>query len=378
MPNDFETESQTIQDILARAEKQRAKSRKVLDGLEHPGEGHGRKPVGEFIPSSFLFIRSTQTDNGVRQLAPGTVFWLSPDIRIRPLTGTGSYTQTLEAGRTYDVEVQLRNRGDLAVPSAKVELFMSDPTIGFDTRFATKIGLGSTWVHGLGSGKVNITYTVPSNEAGHKCMIARVFSLSPIELPLDDTNLNPVLDRHVAQLNLNILPSGAPLQFNIIHQPNFAGTVQFQPVALKTLMATGHPALAELNYVERKSLPASLLRETRFKLVGGESQEVSLKHNGRQMQFESRGDGPSLSDQKELAAQRKEAIAAIASGGANASKFKEVFSKHRKFGSAVTRSVFVMDTPKIGLSKGEATAINLQLTSGLGEITGGITILLLG
>lgn len=378
MPTDFESIEKTIRDIRRKAEKQRAKSREVLENLEFPGEGHGRKPIGDFIDSSFLFIRSTQTDNGARQLPSGTVFWLSPDIRIRPITGVGSYTQTLEAGRTYDVEVQLRNRGDLAVPSAKVELFLTDPTIGFDTRFADKIGLSSNWVPGIGSGKVNISYTVPSSAAGHKCMIARTFSLSPLEMPLDDTNLNPMLDRHVAQLNLNILAAGAPMQFNIIHQPNFEGRVELRPAALQDLMATGHPALAAMRYVEFKELPAGLLREMRFEHISGDREAVSLKHDGRALRFRSRGDGPSLSEQKEIAALRESALKAIGSGEAKPSAFKDVFAAHRKLGKSVARDTFMMETPKLRLAEGQASAVNLQITSSLGELLGGITLLLIG
>jgi hypothetical protein len=297
MPTDLGPASDTIRETRKRADVQREKSRELLARLLR----RERKPPGDYGDSSYLMIRSTTQDDGSRPLPDGTVFWLSPDIRIRPLSGPGTYTTTLEAGRAYNVEVLLRNRGDLPVPSAKVELYLTDPALGFDTRFASRLGIGSTWVPGVSSGVVNIPFIVPGSEAGHKCMFARVFSFSPLDVPLDDTNLSPPVDRHVAQLNLNIIGgSPMPLIVNFVHQPNFEGTLAFRPALAQQLIATGHPILGEKLFVESEGLAARLARGARFERINGGAHEISLDSDGRTIRVKSNGDGPSLDEQKQI------------------------------------------------------------------------------
>ena len=145
------------------------------------------------------------------------------------------------------IRTVLRNRGDLAVPSAKVELFLTDPTLGFDTRFATRLtGLGSVpsaWVPSGGSAAAEFVYTVPPTEAGHKCLFARTFSFSPLELPLDDFALDPRLDRHVAQQNLNIVGQAQAFAFNLVHRPNARIRIALRPLQPEELLALRHPVL---------------------------------------------------------------------------------------------------------------------------------------
>src|SRR5215208_663731 len=128
-----------------------------------------RKPPGEFHDSSFLYMRSYDADVGVRPFS-NIVHWHSPDITLSPVTAVGAYTTSLVAGETYLIRCWLRNRGDLAVPSAKVELFLTDPSLGFDTRFATRLTLGnvpSAWVGSGASAAAEFVYTVPPAESGH-------------------------------------------------------------------------------------------------------------------------------------------------------------------------------------------------------------------
>src|SRR5687767_11091597 len=77
-----------------------------------------RRPPEEFHDSSFLYMRSYDADLGVRPFT-GVDHWRSPDITLSPVTSVSAYTTSLNAGETYLIRCALRNRGDLAVPSAK-------------------------------------------------------------------------------------------------------------------------------------------------------------------------------------------------------------------------------------------------------------------
>lgn len=373
MPIDLGPASETIREIRKQAEAQRDKTRELLTELLGRRE---RKPPGDYGDSSYLLIRSTAQDDGTRPLPNGTVFWLSPDIRIRPMSGPGSYTTTLEAGRAYNVEVLLRNRGDLPVPSAKVELYLTDPSLGFDTRFAKRIGIGSTWVPGVSSGVVNIPFIVPGSEAGHKCMFARVFSFSPLDVPLDDTSLSPPVDRHVAQLNLNII-GGAPMPLivNFVHQPNFQGTLAFRPVLLQELIATAHPILADKQFVESEGLPARLIRSARFERIDGGPHEISVDSNGETIKVKSSGDGPSLDEQKQIGGELRAALKAIASGDARPSKFKDLFKAHRKLATYTVSDRFSVKLPELSVREGELIAAHLEARSAADGTVGGITLM---
>jgi hypothetical protein len=372
MPINLGPASDTIREIRKRAEVQRQESRELLDGLLR----RDRKPPGDYGDSSYLMIRSTGQDNGSRPLPDGTVFWLSPDIRIRPMSGPGTYTTTLEAGRAYNVEILLRNRGDLPVPSAKVELYLTDPALGFDTRFARRLGIGSTWVPGVSSGVVNIPFIVPGSEAGHKCMFARVFSFSPLDVPLDDTSLSPPVDRHVAQLNLNIIGSAPmPLIVNFVHQPNFQGTLAFRPALLQELIATGHPVLAEKQFVETEGLTARLTRGARFERIDGGPHEISLDNDGRTIRVKSSGYGPSLDEQKRVSGELGAALKAIASGEARPSKFRALFKAHRELAAHAVIDRFSVKLPSMEVGREETVAAHLEARSALGGLVGGITLM---
>ena len=339
--------------------------------------GRDRKPPGNFVDSSFLFIRSANGDSGVRPLAGNVPFWLSPDLRISPLTGLGAYTQTLEAGKTYSIACVVRNRGDVAAPSAKVEFFLADPTIGMDTRFAKRLGVGSTWIAPRGSGEVRTLYTVPANEAGHKCLFGRVFSFSPLDLPIDDFQLDPRVDRHIGQLNLNIVPQSTALTFQWIHQPNANDTIELRSAPLADLLALGHPALGDFKLSEGRELTARL-RRALFKLIEDDGGKVSLERTRTGIQLISKGKGPSAVEQRKVSNRLDKALQAIQKG-AKPSEFSEIFIASRKLNRAAARHLLQLELPSFGLRKGQATAIHLQgLDGNTGQPKGGITLLITG
>ena len=237
MPEDATATAEYVAELRKRRE---AYSEEALARLREVFHRRDRKPPEVFHDSSFLYIRSFDGDIGIRPFS-GIVHWHSPDLLVSPITSVGAYTTTLQAGDTYVIRTVLRNRGDLAVPSAKVELFLTDPTLGFDTRFATRLtGLGnvpSAWVTSGGSAAAEFAYTVPPTEAGHKCLFARCFSFSPLELPIDDFALDPRLDRHVAQQNLNIVGQAQAFAFNLVHRPNARIRIALRPLQPEELLA---------------------------------------------------------------------------------------------------------------------------------------------
>ena len=142
------------------------------------GKGDHKADPDFFRESSFLYIRSYPGDIGVRPFS-GINFWNSPDLNVSPINQLGSFTTELEAGKTYNISCRLNNRGDLMIPYPKVEFFLTNPTLGFNTQVADLIGL--TQLPALllpnSNGVANYQYQVPSSEAGHKCLFARTYSL---------------------------------------------------------------------------------------------------------------------------------------------------------------------------------------------------------
>jgi hypothetical protein len=139
-------------------------------------------------------------------------------------------TRELTAGATYRFTAVVRNRGDLAVPSAKVEFHLANPTLGWDTRFATKLGVAVGRVQAHGAAEASLDYTIPPALSGHRCLFARVFSFSPLDLPIVDFALDPVVDRHVAQLNLNIVPQASPFVVDWVHHRNAMERLEVVPM----------------------------------------------------------------------------------------------------------------------------------------------------
>jgi hypothetical protein len=342
-----------------------------------------RKPPEEFHDSSFLYMRSFEADLGLRPFS-GITFWHSPDITLSPLAAPGSFTTTLNAGETYLIRCWLRNRGDVAVPSAKVELFLTDPTLGFDTRFATNLSLGrvpSGWVASAGNAPVDFTYTVPATEAGHKCLFARTFSFSPLDLPIDDHQLDPRIDRHVAQENLNIVGQAQPYTFSLIHPPNARQHITLRPLDPEELLNLRHPVLDGIR-------PAADFprrdwgRLVGLKLIepGGDDIAVTEESEGVGVVSASR-EGFDLGTQRELNTAAWLAMRAINAGESRMSNHRDLFAKFREMNAQQRRSRFTMTVPNLGLPAG--SALGLEITSvdenrEQPEVLGGITLVILG
>jgi hypothetical protein len=344
---------------------------------------HDRKPPGEFHDSSFLYIRSFDADVGIRPFS-NIVHWHSPDLTLSPVTSVNAYTTTLLAGETYVVRCALRNRGDLGVPSAKVELFLTDPSLGFDTRFATNLTLGnvpSTWVGSGASGAVEFLYTVPPTESGHKCLFARTFSFSPLELPIDDFQLDPRLDRHVAQQNLNIIGQAQAFSFQWIHQPNAHQVIALRPLEPDELRALRHPVLADVTpALEFPRRGWGRIAKIELTDPGVEDLRVTEDREGIRVESRDR-EGLDLDAQRELNAAVRDVLREIDAGKTKMSKHRDLFAKLRAMNAEARRSRFILHLPDLGLGPGEAVGLDVRAvdaSTDAAEAVGGITLIVVG
>jgi predicted Rdx family selenoprotein len=342
-----------------------------------------RRPPEPFHDSSFLYMRSYDADLGVRPFS-GIVHWHSPDLTLSPVTGVGAYTTSLIAGDTYVVRCALRNRGDIGVPSAKVELFLTDPTLGFDTRFASNLTLGrvpSTWVPAVANAAVEFTYTVPPIESGHKCLFARAFSFSPLDLPIDDFALDPRLDRHVAQQNLNIVGQAQAYSFGMVHLPNARLRIQLRALEPEELLKLRHPVLAEVE-IAREFPRRGWGRLSRLELREPGGGELAVREAPEGLVIDARDrDGLHPDAVRELKTAVRDVLRAVQAGETRMADHRDLLGRFRRMNAEARRSTFAMTIPDIGLQPHQAMGLEItgvDETLGEPEVFGGITLVIVG
>ena len=119
MATDTKAEIQAyIRELQARAAKSQEEAERELNPLFKRKEG---RPPRDFVDSSFLYIRSCDADVGSRPV-PCPAFWLSPDVRVAPLSNLGAPTRQLEAGATYRFSAVVRNRLRRQLRAAALEV----------------------------------------------------------------------------------------------------------------------------------------------------------------------------------------------------------------------------------------------------------------
>jgi hypothetical protein len=332
-----------------------------------------------FKDSSFLYIRSYDGDVGIRPFS-GITFWLSPDINICPITQLGDFTTELEAGKSYNISTRLHNRGDLIVPYPKVEFFLTDPTLGFNTTVAKYLGVTQlpAMLLPASNDEANFLYHVPMAESGHKCLFARTYSFSPLDKPFDLHLLDPRLDRHIAQKNLNFVPQNTAYAFNLIHQPNANETIAFMPLAKDQVHAIQHPTLRSLKIANIRS--AELLQKIKIQLTGDSAAKLSRKRESASWAFKVAGRKGLSLDQQSSVLKRTEAIVQAVYGGKSTfADHKKELAAFREMNKAAVKTSMQITIPDFGLSKGSAAAFNIVNINTLnGEIKGGITVVVMG
>jgi hypothetical protein len=380
MEDSTDVAAQYVRDLQTLRRRYRDEARAELQAFF---KRRDRKPPEEFHDSSFLYIRSYDGDAGVRPFS-NIVHWHSPDITLSPVTSVSAYTTSLVAGETYLIRCALRNRGDLGIPSAKVELFLTDPTLGFDTRYATNLTLGnvpSAWVGSGASAAVEFVYTVPPAESGHKCLFARAFSFSPLELPIDDFQLDPRLDRHIAQQNLNIVGQAQAYSFNWIHAPNARHLIELRALEPEALLALRHPVLADMKpAAEFPRRGWGRLARIELREPGVEDLTVTQANEGVGVESMD-NEGLDLDAQRELYTAVRDTLRAVYAGETRMADHRDLFAKFRAMNAQARRSTFTMTIPDLGLDPGEAVGLDVRSVDANTEpreVVGGITLIIVG
>lgn len=365
--------NEVISTLLAQRKEKRAKLKETFARMIENSPVKNRRPPRDFNDSSYLLIRSYEGDDGTRPGA-NVAYWRSPDLNVSPLNSLNSYTTELNVGTLYNIKCIVRNRGDLIVPSAKVEFYLVTPSLGFDTRFAKKLGLTSTWVDCYSSAEVNIQYMIPPDDAGHRCLFARVFSFSPLDIPVYDTILNPRHDRHIGQQNLNIAAQSSQMQMNILHMPQAQLMVNFIPMNREEILALQHPSAKDFRIINNDRIHP-------FKMEFAEKTEnarMQIKENTTYFEFNEEGKF-NFEQQKRMHAQMQEINRLIHSGEARAEKFRKEIAEFRQMNLEHTTTPLNLFIPDLGLKKNEMTGFEIIATNNLnGEVFGGITLLVIG
>lgn len=366
--------NEAIKKLLAQRAEKGSKLKEALARMVQESPLKERRPPADFKDSSYLFIRSYEGDNGTRPGA-SVAYWRSPDLNVSPISSLNSYTTELNVGTLYNIKCLVHNRGDLMAPSAKVEFWLVTPSLGFDTRFAKKLGLGSTWVDCYGSAEVNIQYLIPPSDAGHRCLFARVFSFSPLDIPVHDTMLNPIPDRHIGQKNLNIAAQASQMQLNIMHMPQAQLTVNFVPLNREAILALRHPSAADFRILDYDGGTAGFKMDFAERMVNA---KIDFQNGAARFAFNGEGKF-SMEEQKRIDNEMKRINKLIQSGEAKASRFKAQIAEYRQMNLENTMTALKLQVPNLGLRKGEMTGFDIVATNDInGEVFGGITLLVIG
>lgn len=372
--------SDVAKEFIADLRIRRGEIAQRLGALQEEFKRKDRNPPEPFEDSSYLYMRSFDGDQGVRPFS-GITFWHSPDITLSPQSNPTVVTTELQAGQSYTIRVTLRNRGDLAVPSAKVELFLTDPSIGFDTRFATRLtnltNMPSAWINSGAAGAIDFSYTVPPSEAGHKCLFARCFSFSPLDVPFDDYQLDPRLDRHVAQQNLNILAQGDSLDFLVFHLPTAKVQLRFVPMTAEDIFGLRHPILGEAKPFDDIS-NQKWAEITGLQLVDPDS-PAKIEPRNNEVALVSENGGPSLDQQSRYYKEMRDLLTRVAEGEAKLSQNRDLVKAFRAMTKQTIATRMRLKVPELGLREGQIAGVQLLgIDTGIGDQDpfGGVALLI--
>jgi hypothetical protein len=206
-----------------------------------------------------------------------------------------------------------------------------------------------------------------------------VFSFSPLDLPIDDFGLSPVVDRHVAQLNLNIAPQGTQLMLDWIHLPNAAERLEIGAIDERLIQQLRFESVKALDVVGPgwwKEVQGRLGIE--FTPGDGPTVDAHRTENGIEIVSRDR-DGFPLERQVELTQRVLEAMQALEVGRGDAREFKSLFEEYRAMNARPVRSRVTLDLPDVGLERGQAVGVDVLKRSAVtGEVTGGIGLFVTG
>lgn len=187
-------------------------------------------PVAPLVPGA-------TTDQGrVRPVPGGQAYWASPYILVE---NSGGISYTGRAGENNFVHARVFNFGKATSAPTQVDFYWADPSLGLGP--ASFHHIGTEWVeirHGASLDvRCNTAWVPTFLNNGHECLMVNtsnptiVSGLGPTPGPFDPIQapFSPVLDRHVGQRNIAVLPApmGEPMEI-MLHLTNvlpFAATM---------------------------------------------------------------------------------------------------------------------------------------------------------
>jgi hypothetical protein len=228
-----------------------------------------------------------------------------------------------------------------------------------------------------------------------------------LDIPLHDTLLNPVQDRHIGQKNLNIAGQATQMNLNILHMPQAQLTVKFVPLSKEKVLAIRHPVAADFRIIDKPreraefrlnfakgtvpdvndvKLPKRLtnlsnrLGEIKRGIDLKINQPGKIEYKDAAFHFEFNQESKyNLKEQNRIEDEMKRIHKIIQSGERKASDFKKEIDEYRQMNLERRMTLLSMDIPNIGLQKGELAGYDVVAINNInGEIFGGITLLVHG
>lgn len=155
---------------------------------------------GKVHYTPWVTIRANYGDFGDRPLAPGTVFWESPDVWVQSSAGINQPV----VGENNQVFARVSNYGQQNASGIMVKFWWANPSMAITESSAHLIGTGFVDVPAGWTVSVQCpTPWIPVVEnGGHECLIAEAFipTFDPLTAPMD-----PMDDRHVGQKNEQLI-----------------------------------------------------------------------------------------------------------------------------------------------------------------------------
>jgi hypothetical protein len=148
----------------------------------------------------WVTIRADYGDFGDRPLAPGSVFWESPDVWVQSSAGINQPV----VGENNQVFARVSNYGQQNASGVMVKFWWANPSMAITESSAHLIG--TAFVDIPSGWTVTVLCPVPwvpvLENGGHECLIAEAFipTFDPLTAAMD-----PMDDRHVGQKNEQLI-----------------------------------------------------------------------------------------------------------------------------------------------------------------------------
>jgi hypothetical protein len=343
--------------------------------------------------TTFLYIGSYNADRGLRPLSPGTIFWNSPDIEIYK-NGINVASNQITQGEQYQVIVTVRNDGDMNCPSFNLELFVTNPSLGFNLANATLLDVKRSSINRHSFKQVTFDLIANGNFVGHRCLFARVTSTSCNEFPLNANNFDAVNDRHVAQQNLTVIQQGQVISMQVNHTGELGKDVlmQLQPLLklapeFKSKMQKIMPKLKATESIKNFSFNPLAIK----KLIGLENliskEKLNPLLNLNQLNVNAIKTGIKLPtslqthnlriDEKKMNLNAK-IIAANSINKKNELRLTNENTFHIPLEKGTFHQIS-FTVPNLGLKPQEFAVYNIELRKpGSGQVVGGVTMVVTG